>query len=197
MSSIITLILSYKYLIVFPLAIVEGPFLAVLLGYLIHGGYLNVYITFILLLIADIGPDIFYYRLGRYGNKKLLENKYFSNSEKANNNLKVLEHMWLNHTKKTMFFGKLAYGIAVPIIISAGVAKLPFKKFILTSLPVGIFEVGLLLFIGYHIGTSYEVAIQYIKYPVIILALLLVAVLILYILFSKYFTKLFNIEIKK
>ena len=184
MSSIISLILTYKYLIIFPLAVIEGPFLAVLLGYLIHDGYINIYITFILLLIADIGPDIFYYRLGRYGNKKILESKYFSTSEKAANNLKVLEHMWHKHTNKTMFFGKLAYGLAVPIIISAGIAKLPLKKFILSSLPVGIFQIVLLTFVGYHLGSSYDIALQYVKYPSIIIAILLLLVFLLYILFS-------------
>lgn len=197
MSSFLNLIILYKYLIILPLAIIEGPFLAVLLGYLIHYGYINLYVTFVLLLIADIGPDIFYYRLGRYGNKKLLESKYFSNSEKANNNLKVLEHMWHKHTKKTMFFGKLAYGISVPIIVSAGVAKLPLNKFILTSLPIGILQICIMLFVGYHLGTSYDTALQYVKYPSIVIAILFVSIFILYIIFSKYFKKLFNEIIKK
>src|SRR3989442_668960 len=118
MQTILNLILTYKYLIIFPMYVVEGPFLCVLVGYLVFAGYLNPFISLIVMLLADIGPDIFYWRLGRYGNKKLLESKYFSNSENAASNLKVLENLWHNHTKKTMFFGKLAYGISTTIIIS-------------------------------------------------------------------------------
>lgn len=197
MSTLLIIILKYKYLIIFPLAVVEGPFLAILIGYLIFAGHLNLYITFLILLIADIGPDILYYRLGRYGSKKILEKKYFSQSERAVTNMNNLEHMWHNHTNKTMFFGKLAYGISLPIIISAGVAKLPIRKFIITSLPVGIFQIGLFLFLGFHLGASYEIAIQYVKYPAIILAVLIIIAISIYFLFSKYFAKLFTITAKE
>ncbi len=192
MQTVINLILTYKYLIIFPLAVIEGPFLCVVLGYLIFAGYINWLVTFLVVLAADIGPDIFYWRLGLHGNKKILESKYFAKSEKAATNLQILENMWHKHTKKTMFFGKLAYGIALPIIISAGVAKLPLKKFVLASLPVGIFQIGLLLFVGYHLGTSYELAGKYVKYPGIIIAIMLLLIAVLYILGSKYFAKLFK-----
>ena len=192
MSTIIGLILTYQYLIILPMAILEGPFLAVLLGYLIYAGYVNLYITFILLLLGDIIPDLFYYRLGRYGNEKILESKYFSNSEKTVVSLNILKNMWHNHTKKTMFFGKLAYVASIPIIISAGIAKLPLKKFILTSLPVGIFQISVLLLLGYHLGTSYELASRYIKYPSMILAVLILLMIVLYVLFFKKFTKSLN-----
>ncbi len=192
MLTIINLILSYNYLIIFILAIVEGPFLALLLGYLVYTGYINFYLTFFILFFAEMGRDIFCYRLGRYGNKKILESKYFSKSVKTAKNLSTLEYMWHEHTKKTMFLGKLAYAISLPIIISAGMAKLPFKKFILTSMPIGIFQISVLLLVGYYLGSSYEMASQYIKYPGIIIAILIVLVLTLYFSFSNYFTKLFK-----
>ncbi len=197
MPAIINLILTYKYIIILPMAIIEGPFLAVLMGYLVYASYLNVFLTFFVLLLGDIGPDIFYWRLGRYGNKKILESKYFSSSGKIATHLDTLENMWHKHTKKTMFFGKIAYGISVPIIISAGIAKLPLKRFVLVSLPVGMSQIALLMLLGYHLGTSYEVASKYVTYPGIIVAILIAIGIVIYIFFAKHFAKLFNKDGKK
>ena len=192
MSQLIALILAYRYLIIFPLAILEGPLLALLLGYLVHEGLLNPYITFFLLLLGDIGPDIFWWRLGRYGNKKLLESKYFSHSPHAANNLKTLEYLWHRHTGKTMFFGKLSYGINIPIIISSGVARLPIKRFVIYSLPVGVIQVGVPLVVGYYLGNSYQLALRYAQYPALILGGLALIVILVYVSILKYSANAFK-----
>ncbi len=186
MNAWIDLIITYKYLIILPLAIFEGPFLALLLGYLVHAGYLFLPGTFILLLMGDILPDLFYYRLGKYGNERILTKKYFSDSQRLGTTLKRLEYLWHHHTVKTMFFGKLSYGISLPIIISAGVAKLPLKKFVITSLPVGIFQVSVLLAVGYYVGRSYEAAVGYVKYAGIGMAIF---VIVFYYVLIKYSIK--------
>lgn len=197
MSGAISLIMTYKYLILFPLAVIEGPFLCIALGYLVYAQYINVYITFFVVLAADILPDIFYYHLGKTKGRKLLEGKFFSGSKYSAQNIKVLEYLWFKHTKKTMFFGKLAYGIALPIIITAGIARLPLKRFVVASLPVGIFQIGVLMFIGYHLGTSYTVAEKYIKYPEIAVAVLAVIVIGGYMLLRKRLTLEFEKEEEK
>lgn len=189
MNTWITLIITYKYLIILPLAILEGPFLSLLLGYLIHAGYLSLPLSFILLLMGDILPDLFYYRIGKYGNEKILTSKYFANSDKTKVSLQRLEHLWHTHTVKTMFFGKLSYGISVPIIISAGMAKLPLKRFVLTSLPVGIFQVGGLLTVGYILGRSYALAVTYIEYGGIAIGALLLLIVAIYYILIQYSIK--------
>lgn len=194
MNSLLTILLTYKYIAIFPLAVIEGPFLAVLLGYLVHAQYVNLYITFLVLLSADILPDIFYYHLGKRGGKKVLESKYFANSKYTAEHLRVIEYLWNRHTKKTMFFAKISYGISLPLIISAGVAKMPLKRFILTSLPIGILQIGVFMFIGYHLGTSYAVAEKYMKYPGILAVILLIILLIGYVFLRKHVTKLFEKE---
>jgi membrane protein DedA with SNARE-associated domain len=197
MPAIISLILTYKYLIIFPLAVIEGPFLSIALGYLVHAQYVNAYLTFLVLLAADILPDIFYYHLGKTGGRKVLEGKFFSKSKYTAENIKILEYLWHKHTRKTMFLGKLAYGIATMIIISAGIARLPLRTFVITSLPVGIFQIGILMLVGYHLGSSYVVAEKYIKYPGIAVAILVACVLVGYILLRKRIAAEFEKEEQK
>ncbi len=189
MNTWIDLIITYKYLIILPLAIFEGPLLSLLAGYLIQTGHISLVITFILLLMGDILPDLFYYQLGKYGNEKVLSNAYFKKTKNLHLTIQELERLWHTHTIKTMFFGKLSYGISVPIIISAGLAKLPLRKFVLISLPVGIFQVGSLMTIGYFLGRSYEVAIAYVKYGGIILGSMVLLIIGIYFWIIRYSIK--------
>jgi membrane protein DedA with SNARE-associated domain len=163
--------------------------LSVLLGYLIYEGYLSIPITFMVLLVADTIPDIFLYYLGRYGNKKILMRTFFKESARVTRNIARIENLWHKHTVKTMFFGKLAFGVSVPIILSAGISKLPIKRFLQVSIPVGMFEVAMLLYIGYHLGVSYQIVKSYVQYSGLVIALFVLIVFILYRLVANYSTK--------
>ncbi|MEN9604982.1 MAG: hypothetical protein RJB39_667 [Candidatus Parcubacteria bacterium] len=192
MEALVTLILTYKYLIILPLAIVEGPLLALLLGYFVHAGYVSLPITWLLLLIGDIGPDLFYYHLGKYGNRKMLESNYLAKANRTTAGIEKIKYLWHTHRIKTMFFGKLSYGISVPIIISAGLSGLPLKKFILTSLPIGIFQISVLMTVGYFLGHSYALAITYVKSAGLIFAGLIALFILVYILLIKYSARMFS-----
>ncbi len=196
MSGALALILTYKYYIILPLAVIQGPFVALILGYLIHEGHMNLFVSFAIMLAADIVLDFFYYFLGRYGHGGVAKYKFFAQSKWVQRNLSVLENMWHNHAKKTMFFGKLAYGIAPAIIVTSGIAKLPIRRFLFISVPVGMLQIGAFMFVGYYLGASYEVAQDYVEYPGIIITSLLAVTVLIYILFAKYTTKLLKREAK-
>src|ERR1700693_5824376 len=67
MDHILHLLAHYKYFILFPLAIVEGPILAVIAGFLCIRGFLNPFIVFPVIVIGDIMGDTLCYSLGRWG----------------------------------------------------------------------------------------------------------------------------------
>ena len=69
------LLMTYRYLILFPLAAVEGPIVALLVGFLISLGYFQFFPAFGIMILGDLIPDSFYYYLGRFGNKKNLIEK--------------------------------------------------------------------------------------------------------------------------
>lgn len=197
MSEAIELILVYKYYIILPLAVIQGPFVALILGYLVHEGHMNLYASFVIMLAADIVLDLFYYFLGRYGQYRALKSKFFMNSKWITHNLNALQNMWHNHTKKTMFFGKLAYGIAPAIIVTSGMTKLSLRRFIWISVPVGIFQIGAFMLVGYYLGASYEVAKAYIEYPSIIIAILLTIAVATYFVSAKYVADKFKQDTKE
>ena len=70
---IVNLLIQYKYLILFPFAIVEGPIIAVIAGFLCTGGFLNPLIVFPVIVFGDITGDTICYSFGRWGVPKFIK----------------------------------------------------------------------------------------------------------------------------
>lgn len=154
-ETILHLLTTYRYVILFPLAAVEGPFVALAAGFLVSLGRLEFLPTFAIVILGDIIPDSFYYYLGRFGNRKNLIEKYGRRFRIVAKNFSLAERMWRNHPVKAMVFGKLAYGLSIPFLISAGLVKMPYGRFLLYGLPVTLPNYAIIIAIGYYLGNSY------------------------------------------
>jgi len=179
---LVLLLTKYGYFILFPLAAIEGPIVSLVVGFLIYLGYLKFLPAYAILLLGDLIPDTVYYYIGRFGNRRKIMEKYGSR-------LNLVEKLWREHGKKTMFFSKLAYGLSGLFLISAGLVKMPFRKFISYAFPVTLFQYGVIMAIGYSLGHSYKLAEQYIEYAYMIMAAVLILFIISYILITKYARK--------
>ncbi len=176
------LLTKYGYFILFPLAAIEGPIVSLVVGFLIYLGYLKFLPAYAILLLGDLIPDTVYYYIGRFGNRRKIMEKYGPR-------LNLIEKLWREHGKKTMFFSKLAYGLSGLFLISAGLVKMPFRKFISYAFPVTLFQYGVIMMIGYSLGHSYQIAERYIQYAYVIVAAILILFIISYILITKYARK--------
>ncbi|OJI08560.1 MAG: hypothetical protein COX02_01625 [Candidatus Vogelbacteria bacterium CG22_combo_CG10-13_8_21_14_all_37_9] len=186
---IITLLLHYRYWILFPLATLEGPLVALVIGFLIHQGIFAFWPVYLLLLSGDLIPDSIYFFLGRWGNQKQLLQKYFNPDRFVVKNFSIIEKMWQKHPFKTMFFSKLAYGLSIPFLISAGLVKMTYLHFIIYALPITLFQYALLLFIGYYLGQSYTIVTPYIQNTGLVITGFLLIFFGLYLLFTRYAKK--------
>lgn len=186
MPTLISLILQYRYLVLFPLAAFEGPVISLIVGFLVSVGQFDFLPAYAVLLLGDIIPDTFYYYIGRLGDKKNLVRKYASKKGIISQNIPLLKKLWHDHGKKTMFLGKLAYGLSTPFLISAGLVKMPYKKFISYAVPVSFFQYFVLLTAGYYLGSSYQAAEKYFKIGGYVFAGLLIVFVIAYVIFIKY-----------
>ncbi len=155
MDGALQLIIEYRYWILFPLAAFEGPVTGFIVGTLVALGYFNVIAAYSILLLGDIIPDVTYYFVGRFGEKKSFVKNILSKIGVAEEHFSIIRNLWLNHTGKTMFFSKLAYGLSTPFLISAGFIKLDFKKFMAYALPVTVAQYAILMAFGYYFGASY------------------------------------------
>ncbi len=173
------LLTKYGYFILFPLAAIEGPIISLVVGFLIYLGYLKFLPAYVILLLGDLIPDIVYYYIGRFGNRRKIMEKYGSR-------LNLIEKLWREHGKKTMFLSKLAYGLSTPFLISAGLINMPLKRFVSYAFPITIFQYAAIMAIGYYLGSSYQLAAKYIDSAGIIIAIIFVIFIAVYVFFAKY-----------
>ncbi len=155
LQNVLTLIEQYRYLIIFPLACIEGPLLAFVTGSLVALGYFDPFILLLVLVLGDIVPDGIYYLLGRYGKKKSLVERVGPKLGITPERFELVRELWFNHTFKTMAITKYAYGLSIPLLISSGLVNLPFRRFWMSSIPLSFLQYGLLMALGYFFGSSF------------------------------------------
>lgn len=187
--SILSLLLTYRYFILFPLACFEGPVVSLVAGFLVHLGYFSILPAFLIMCAGDFVSDLLYYYIGRFGSQKKYLEKYSQRYKFIGNNFPALEKLWFDHSVKTMFFSKLAYGLSAPLLISAGLAKMPARKFISYAFLVTLSQYIIIMTIGYYLGYSYSYAIKYIKFTGILVAVAVIVFIVVYITIQKYARK--------
>ncbi len=154
-DTISQLVIEYRYFILLPLSFVEGPIIAFIAGTLASLGYFNVYVLFAFFLLRDIAVDLLCYMLGRFLGKKEYTHRFLRRIHIYEEDITNVRHMWHTHPGKTMFFGKLSYGVAAGFIIVAGMVQMPLKKFFTWGVLVALMHYGTLLFLGYFFGSSF------------------------------------------
>lgn len=180
MDGVIALIIHYKYLILFPLAAIEGPAVSLVAGLLTNLGYLNAVPAFSIILLGDFLPDLAYYFIGRKARNRTVDG-FGKHLAFLSSHLKLLETLWHQHGRKTMFVSKLAYGLSTPLLISAGLTNMPAKRYISYVLPVCIVKCAVIMALGYLLVESYMRAVKYIQSAGLMFAGLVVMVVAGYI----------------
>lgn len=148
------LILQYRYLILFPLSFIEGPIVALIAGTLAAVGYFNVWALLVFFFARDMIMDGFYYSLGYWGGNTPFAQKIMRKLGVKTEHLDQVREIWATKAGRTMFIGKLSYGVASSFVVLAGTVKMPLKKFFGWGAIVAVVEYGGLLFLGYFFGNT-------------------------------------------
>jgi len=163
-GQIINLLLLYKYIILFPLAIVEGPIVTIIAGLLVTLGVLNVFFVYPILVVGDVIGDTSGYILGRWCAP--LINRYGAKIGLTETKLNQVKNYFHDHRKKALFLSKVLHGIGFMGLIVAGILKIPYRKFFLTCFITSILQSLLLLIVGVLFGQAYVLIATYLNYYV-------------------------------
>jgi len=161
MSDIISLLETYKYLILFPLAIIEGPILTVIAGFLVSLSVMNIYIVYVIVVLGDVIGDALYYGLGRFGSGFLHRHGHWVGV--TTERLERTKAVYQDHHFKAVALSKLIYGIGLIGMVVAGSLKMPYKRFMLAASLISLAQSALLLFIGIFFGYAYVQIEQYLN----------------------------------
>ena len=153
-----SLILTYKYLIILPIAIIEGPSISIIAGALVATGYLNPIIVYGIVVLGDVVGDTLYYCLGRFGGL----HSWFSRLLKVDSRkITTLEKVFKDDGAKILFLGK-TQGLGAVVLIAGGLAKYPYWLFIFYNTVATLIKSFILLAVGFFFSKEYVVANSYI-----------------------------------
>lgn len=178
----------YKYILIFPIIVLEGPIITVICGFLVYLGHLNGPATYLMLVTGDLIGDILHWLLGRYFKYKPWFKKVAGIFGFDAKKEKVLEEHFRKHPGKTVLFAKVSHGVGGFIQTVAGIAKVDFWVFTKYSFIGTIPKSLILFFIGYYLGNSYLKIDKYLDYSAyfVISAVLLVGI---YFIIKKYISR--------
>ncbi len=152
----IALILHYKYFILAPLTLIEGPLVMMVSGLLLRLGYFSFLPLYLCLVISDFAGDIVWYWIGyHFGNRFTKKfGRFFSITEEG---VAIVEKLYHEHHNKILIISKLTtgFGFAVVTLFTAGMVKIPFKRYALLNFIGEFIWTGLLLSVGYYLGEAY------------------------------------------
>lgn len=179
MDNIFYLLLKYKYIILFPLAIVEGPILAVIAGFLCIGGYLNLFIAYPVIVFGDVVGDSLSYMFGRWGIPSFLK-PFVKRFGPKPGKMEVVRAYFNANPKKTIALSKITLGIGIAGIYLAGNSKVPYDRFIRICLVTSAMQFIVYMGIGMLFGSAYKQISHYLDLFAAIAIVTVLSVLVIY-----------------
>ena len=183
MNNIFTLIVAYKYFILFPLAFFEGPITAVIAGFLVSTGFMDFFMVYFVIILADIGGDAMFYFIGYSGNNILYKYGHYFGITKEK--METANIFFNENHRKAIVLSKLVHGIGITGLISAGSLKIPYWKFFKTCIVISFVQSALFITIGFFFGGSYLYISKYLNYFAVIISIL-VALFIIIFFYKKF-----------
>lgn len=161
-TQIIALISTWGYMMILPIAIVEGPIISVISGFLVSLGHLHWFVTYLVLMLGDMMGDTLYYYLGRWGHRPLVR-RMVAKVGITPERMSKLEIGFQKHNLKILLFNKTQAAGAI-VLYFAGAIRMPFWRFLWINILGSMPKIALLEIIGFYFGKSYTRITTYLDY---------------------------------
>lgn len=184
----------YGYIIIFFLIIVEGPIVTITSSFLAASGYLNIFILYPLIVIADVLADIMWYFVGYIGREKIIDRwgRFVGLTHERFKKFEKLENKFKTYQGKILFIAKITHAAGFPILITSGILKMDLKRYILFNFLATLPKTLIFMILGYYFGQARETISRYLGYSTIIGIILFSLAIIIYFILQKYSKKLFR-----
>ncbi|MFZ2049067.1 MAG: DedA family protein [Minisyncoccia bacterium] len=144
------------YGVVFLLTIVEGPIVSIVAGLLFKLGFFPFIPIFITLIIGDLVGDSIWYFVGSHFGMSFIRRfgKYVGVTEESVEKVKDVFH---KQKERILILSKMTngLGLSMAVLLTAGMVKIPFIKYIYLNAIGEIIWTGMLVAVGYFFGQWY------------------------------------------
>ena len=145
----------WTYFLIFVLVAFEGPAVTLIAAAAASTGLLRPLLVFLFAAAGNLTSDIVWYSLGRAG--KIDAWKRFGQKRGMDPEIITVIQNGINtHAIKIMFFAKLTMSLMIPTLITAGLSKVPFRKWFPAVFAGEMLWTGSLLTIGYFAARAIQ-----------------------------------------
>jgi membrane protein DedA with SNARE-associated domain len=145
------MIRDHGLLIIAPLAVLEGPVVSVVAGYLAKTGLIAMSQAFGVLVLADLLGDVILYGIGRRGRARVVR-PWLSRLGVTRRRLAQVVRAFRAHGGRILVLGKLTHSAGFAVLLAAGMARMPFAKFLALNLLATLPKVAFFLGLGWWFG---------------------------------------------
>lgn len=145
------LIRDYGMLIIAPLAVLEGPVVSVVAGYLAKAGLILLPQTFGVLVLADLVGDVILYTIGRRGRARVAL-RWLAAFGVTRRRLARVLRAFRAQGGRILVIGKLTHSAGFAVLLAAGMARMPIAQFLALNLLATLPKVALFLGLGWWFG---------------------------------------------
>lgn len=149
------ILLAYAYPVMIPLSLVEGPLVALAGGIGAATGRINPFYTYAIVMGGGLFQDVVYYWLGRWAMHSDRARAFVKRTGLDRKALEPLKTAWRERMFATLVASKFAYGLYAPILVSAGMARAPFWRYLGQSMGLSALVLAGWLGAGLGIGRAY------------------------------------------
>jgi membrane protein DedA with SNARE-associated domain len=163
LDSLTPVLIEYRYWILIPLSLVEGPTVALITGSLSSRGYFNLYFAYAIFVVKDLVVDASYYYVGRFAGETSFVTKLLAKAHITGAQIEHVRFLWDRHGWRTMCIGKLSWGLSPAFLATAGIVAIPVAIFVRYALGIALVQYGVLMAFGYYFGNAISSVSQAIR----------------------------------
>jgi membrane-associated protein len=147
-------LIAYGGALILPLAVIEGPVVSIITGFLAARLYFPWYWAFALLVCGDLIGDLLYYWIGRTAGTPLaaLGRRF---GERFVPGRELQEDLSRN-VNKMLFVGKWTHSVGFLVLIGSGMLRVPLARFAFVNLLATLPKSAVLFGIGFFAGGYYK-----------------------------------------
>ena len=150
-EGLLSLLEAHPYLWLFPLAVVEGPLVAMVAGSMLSLGIVSWPLALPLVVAADLVGDTAFYVLGRFGHRPWVR-RVMGRLGVKRSSLDRLESVFRKRGARVLVGGKLTHFAGAPVLAAAGLAGVGYGRFLLWNLAATVPKSAALMAAGYLFG---------------------------------------------
>jgi membrane protein DedA with SNARE-associated domain len=128
------LLLQYAYPLMVPLSLIEGPLVAMAGGAGAAAGRINPLIAFAIVMGGGLFQDVLFYSLGRWACRSARARGWIERVGAVKKVIGPMNAAWRERMFLTLLASKFAYGLYAPILVTAGMSKAPFWRYLAESM---------------------------------------------------------------